>query len=129
MAKEAARRIADTPSSLDELISPLSPEKFFSQYYGKSFVHVPGYPGKFTNLFPWAQLNNVLEYHRLSPVRLRLFKDGELISPRSYMYISDAGGARLRVLDLTRQLAAGATLVLDDADELYGPLQLLAARL
>jgi Cupin superfamily protein len=129
LTQKAAAIINAIPSTLDDLICPLSREEFFSQYWGKSFVHAPGSPGKFGRLFPWSELNQVLECHRISPMRLRLFKDGEPIAPKSYMSASETGGARVRIFDLTHNLSEGATLVLDDADELYRPLGSLAAAL
>jgi ribosomal protein L16 Arg81 hydroxylase len=111
------------------LIFPLSRQEFLSHYWGKSFLHLPGHPGKFGKLFPWSQLNRVLDYHRLSPVRLRLFKDGEAIRPRNYLQSSEGGAARVSVLSFTHYLAEGATLILDDAEDLYHPLRALAIAL
>lgn len=129
MAQKAASIINSMPCALDDLIRPLSPAEFFSRYWGKSFAHVPGSAGKFGKLFPWSELNQVLESHRLSPQRLRLFKEGKPIAPNSYMSVTDTGGARVRILDMTRHLAQGGTLVLDDADELYEPLGNLTSAL
>ena len=127
MAQKAAAIINAIPRALDDLIRPLSPAEFFSRYWGKSLLHVPGSPRKFGKLFPWSELNQVLENHRLSPQRLRLFKEGKPIAPKSYMSITETGGARVRIFDITRHLAEGGTLVLDDADELYQPLGALTA--
>jgi ribosomal protein L16 Arg81 hydroxylase len=129
LAQKAASIIDSIPGTLDDLFRPMSQEEFFSKYWGKSFVHVPGSPGKFERLFPWTELNQILESHRLSPMRLRLFKNGEPVAPKSYMSASETGGARVRLLDLTHHLSEGATLILDDADELYSPLGSLAAAL
>jgi len=129
LAQKAATVINAVPRALEDLIRPLSPAEFFCRHWGKSFVHVPGWPGKFGKLFPWAELNQVLENHRLSSQRLRLFKEGKPIGAKSYMSASETGGARVRILDITRHLADGGTLILDDADDLYQPLGSLTAAL
>ena len=45
------------------------------------------------------------------------------------MSITETGGARVRILDFIQHLEEGATLILDNAEELYIPLRSLAAAL
>src|SRR5262245_20893896 len=116
-------------NTISDILSPLTQADFLQQYYGRNFVHLPGTPEKFEGLFPWTYLNHVLEYHRLSPVRLRLFKDGESIKPRMYAQIHENREPEIRVHDFLQHLRDGATLILDDAEELYPPLRALAISL
>src|SRR6266511_1480125 len=117
------------PSTLGEIISPLTQEEFLRRHWGRSFLHLSGGQGKFDGLFPWMLLSHVLEYHRISPIRLRLFKDGESVKPRMYAQIHENREPEIRVSDFIKYLREGATLILDDAEELSPPLRRLAISL
>ena len=124
-----ATKIITTPRTFEEIISPISADEFLNSYWARNFLHIPGAPDRFAGLFPWDHLNHVMEYHRFSPMRLRLFRDGQAIRPREYLQVSDEKEQRLQISDLTRHLAEGATLILDNANELYAPLKQLSAAL
>ena len=117
------------------LLHPICAESFLAEDYGRTFVYVPGRPGKFAALLPWSVLNGILDQHRLEPPRLRLTREGKRISPERYLlYHADSrkNGAPIPRLDsagLTRELRDGATLVLDNVDELHRPVRRLAESL
>lgn len=117
------------PESLADLLFPLSQEEFFRSYWGKAFLHIAGRSGKFSALFPWRQLNAVLEHYRLSPTRMRLVKEGAAVKPGLYLQIINGKPSSLKEPDFTRQLAEGATIIIDEADDLYGPLRELVISL
>jgi ribosomal protein L16 Arg81 hydroxylase len=111
----------------DEVISPLTREKFLTNYWGKSFVRLPGRPRRFESLLPWSELNQILEQHRLQPPRFRLFQDGKPVEPSRYLSVRAQGSpASLKSADLMNCLYAGATLVLDQVDELAPRVRELA---
>lgn len=93
---------------------------------------MPGTPGKFSALLPWPVLNDILEQHRLEPPRLRLTRDGKPVPPDRYLSFQPNRRSsghpipRLNSPKLTRQLREGATLVLDNVDELYRPIRCVA---
>ena len=125
---------AQAPMSLEHLLSPLSVDDFLANFWGRTFKHVPGRPDKFSHLFPWQCLNEVLEQHRLDFPRLRLTRDGERLPPNHYITHTRrrdkrVAVPRLRYDKLTQELNRGATLVLDAVDELYEPLRGLAEAL
>ncbi len=62
---------------LQTLLSPIAAEEFLRRDYGRHFVRVSGYPGKFSALLPWPALNQILEEHRMEPPRLRLTREGK----------------------------------------------------
>jgi ribosomal protein L16 Arg81 hydroxylase len=116
-------------NSLEHLVSPMTKEEFLRRYWGKSFIHIPGPKGKFSSLAPWSQLNKILEEHRLRPPRLRLYQTGQEIDSTKYIRPISDDNVMLKVSEFTNLLAAGATLILDEFDELYRPVKELAIAL
>ncbi len=125
---------AQAPMRLEQLLSPLRVDEFLTNFWGRTFKHVPGTPDKFSHLFPWQRLNEALEQHRLDFPRIRLTRDGERIQPGSYISHSNArrkraAVPRIRYEKLTQELNSGATLVLDAVDELDQSLRAMAEAL
>jgi cupin superfamily protein len=120
------------PASLPEVLSPHTTDNFLKEDWCRSFKHIPGWKGKFSELFNWSHLNQILNQHRLEPPRLRLAFEGKAVPPDTYLKYqrSKRGHAsripRLLPTRLTEQLYRGATLVLDAVDELHEPLTQLA---
>src|SRR5579883_386713 len=101
----------------DSVVAPLGTEVFLRDYWLKQFVHIQGAPGRFTALLPWEELNAILEQHRLTPPRLKLYKDGQPLDPAQYLTPAMFGVPRLDAGRLAVALAQGASLILDDAQE------------
>jgi hypothetical protein len=117
--------------SLERILEPCRGEEFLASSWGKTYKHIRGWPGKFTRLLPWHELNEILRRHRLDFPRLRLMRDGRRVAVASY--IRNATNLRRRTsiprllpAELTGHLRAGATLILDAVDELYRPIEELA---
>lgn len=111
-------------SAFDRVIAPLDREEFFSEFWGKSFLHGAGPAGRFQSLLSWEELNAILEQHRLEPPRFRLVQDGKPVDPRRFIAVGD--GVPLRASDFVNCLSAGATLVLDHVDTLAPGVRALA---
>jgi hypothetical protein len=116
---------------LEKLLEPCPQEEFIASSWGKTYQHVPGWPGKFSHLLPWNQLNKILQQHRLDFPRLRLTQNGQSLPANSYLRYATGGRRkisipRLQQDKLTQQLREGATLVLDAVDELTETLFELA---
>jgi len=105
-------------TGLDQVLAPLGADAFLRDYWLKSFVHIPGKAGRFANLLTWDELGAILEQHRLTPPRLKLYKDGQPIDPAHYLTPAMFGVPRLDAGGLAINLAQGASLILDDAQEL-----------
>jgi len=105
-------------TGFDEVVSPLGVPAFLREYWLKTFVHIPGKAGRFTKLLTWSELNAILEQHRLTPPRLKLFRDGQAIDPAHYLTPAMFGVPRLDAGGLAISLAQGASLILDDVQEL-----------
>jgi ribosomal protein L16 Arg81 hydroxylase len=116
--------IAATSSLISDLFAPLTATQFLSEIYGHKPVHVTGEANRFAHLFSWDALNRLLEQHRPEPPRLRLIK-GQQIDPKSYTSAVKHARGFIDRLDwelLQQQLQAGATLKLDDIDEMHEPV-------
>jgi ribosomal protein L16 Arg81 hydroxylase len=107
----------------DQIVSPLGADTFLRDYWLKSFVHIPGKAGRFTQLLTWTDLSAILEQHRLMPPRIKLFKDGQAVDPAHYLTPAMFGVPRLDAGGLAVCLAQGASLILDDAQELAPRVQ------
>lgn len=101
----------------DQIIAPLNRDKFIRDHWGKSFARMQGPASRFAGLFGWDDLNAVLEQHRLTPPRVKLFKDGQPIDPARYVTPPHMGSPRLDSGGLAVCVAEGATLILNDAQE------------
>jgi len=140
LSQPGEQRSFDVPGrwperDLQDLLYPVPAEHFLARDYGRNFVHVGGTPGKFTSLLPWPVLNDILEQNSLEPPRLRLTREGKPISPDRYVSFQPSRRkrghsiARLDATALTAELRDGATLVLDNVDELHRPVRQIAESL
>ncbi len=109
----------------DQIIAPLSRDKFLRDHWNKSFARMQGPANRFAGLFNWDDLNAVLEQHRLTPPRVMLYKDGQPLDPSRYVTPPYMGTPRLDSGGLAVCVAEGATLILNDAQELSPKLRAL----
>ena len=99
------------------LLAPVPLASFLADSWGESHLHVRGKASKYARLFGWSDLNHLLATQRLEPPRLRLVRDGgDAKAPK------DQRASQLDVRALNRELARGATLVLNGVNEMHPPL-------
>ena len=115
-------------TEFDQVVAPLGAGVFLKDYWLKTLVHIPGEAGRFADLLTWSELNAILEQHRLAPPRLKLYRDGQAIDPSHYLTPALFGVPRLDAGGLVATLAQGASLILDDAQELAPRLRDLITR-
>jgi hypothetical protein len=124
---------AMAPTCLAELLQPYSVQEFLTCNWGKSFRYFSGERGRFSRLLPWARLNAILGEHRLDFPRVRLIKDGEqLPAPDFLSYSQGRHGERiprLKAARLNELLREGATLAVNQLQEMAGPIRELAENL
>jgi len=109
----------------DQIIAPLSRDKFLRDHWTTSFARMQGPAGRFADLFSWDELNAVLATHRLTPPRLNLYKDGQPLDPMRFITPPHMGSPRVDSGGLAVALAEGATLILNDAQEVSPKLRAL----
>ena len=105
-------------TEFDQVVAPLSASAFLRDHWLKAPVHIPGKAGRFTDLLTWNELNAILEQHRLTPPRLKLYRDGQAVDPSLYLTPAMFGVPRLDAGGFAASLAQGASLILDDVQEL-----------
>lgn len=120
-------------TALRELVAPYGVEEFLGAVWGRHMELFGGETDRFAHLLPWPALNDVLRRHRLETPRLRLARDGQRVAPEDYTTEVPLrrGGSYQRIKhdELATAVRDGATLVIDSIDELYGPIDELAADL
>jgi len=102
----------------DQIMAPLGAQVFLRDYWLRQFVHIRGKAGRFTALLTWDALNGMLQQHRLTPPRLKLYKDGQPLDPSQYLTPAMFGVPRVDAGRLILSLAEGASLILDDVQEM-----------
>ena len=62
--------------TLQDLLAPVTPERFFAEYYDRQPLHVPGGAAKFAAVLDWAGIDALLGMtHIWSEKSLRLVMD------------------------------------------------------
>ena len=122
-------------ANLSDILEPVTSEEFFSSCLGNGFRYLQGRPGKFAELLPWSLLNEILCRYRFDFPRIHLIQNHKVIPSESFMQYS-LTRRDTRVLspllqatafsDLLRQ---GATLVVDNVEEVCEPIRDLSAEL
>ena len=120
--------MGDGPGILDDLVAPVGRDRFVSEYWTKSPLHLGGPKGRFSALLPWDELNDILEWHRPSPQQLRLYQDGRQIDPERFIDHQSAE-PRLNAGSLIAALSQGASLVMDNIQSIVPRVAKLAAAL
>ena len=113
------------------LLAPVPLAKFLGEHWGEAHLCVRGRAAKYAQLCGWRDLNHLLATQRLDAPRLRLVRDARDVLPRDPVVRLRAAGndpkaAQLNVRALNRELARGATLVLNAVNEMHPPLAELA---
>ncbi|MFD8428547.1 JmjC domain-containing protein [Streptomyces coelicoflavus] len=110
------------------LLSPLTESEFLRDRLGVEPVLIRGRERRFTGLFGWSRLNDILASQRADPARVHLVRAADGMSLASCCepvpQLARRGRpTRLRPDRLDQELAAGATLVVDGIEELHPPLR------
>ena len=100
--------------TFDELIAPLDRERFFSDHWSKSFLHIRGSKGRFGSYLDWEKLNQVLEWHSPPPL-LKLFREGNPIDPHHFIDNMDKAPEyrQINAGRLIASLTQGCQMVID----------------
>jgi hypothetical protein len=90
------------PSALSELLGPVSVRTFFSAYFGRRGLHIPG-SMLHRPLFSWKQLNELLNNHKGLPEGAKILTEGKESAPKDYLV-------------LLRDIRRGLTMFFEDID-------------
>jgi len=120
--RDNQKSVAIKKFCFDELFRPVSGDAFLRDFWGSQPLYAPGKNGRFEQLLSWRALNKLLASHRLDHPRIRLAKDGCILDPSQFLrHVRSGRGGLVPRVDpkmLHELLRDGATLVVDDIDEL-----------
>lgn len=113
--------------TLGDVVAPLSVDEFVERYLGRDFQLWRGQAGRFAHLLPWTAVNEALDQLRVLGNRLRVVKGGKEIDQQAFLAeATSERGAYVNARALTKLLAGGATLALNQIDELVPGVKALA---
>jgi hypothetical protein len=120
--------------SLDELLHPITPERFLADYHGRKPLHIPaGDSAPKRAILDWPRFNALLaQTSSWTASRLRMVRDNEPIPPEHYCTsVTDQSGTTLRPSPARVEvlLSTGASLIANDIDPLAPGMAQLAAML
>jgi len=100
--------------NLARLIEPLPTSEFLSDYWTRCAIHVPGPIEKFSGLYSWQDLNELISDRRLTYPRLRLVLNKELLPASLFTKRSPHGPDNaIDPRKVSNLLRSGATIVYD----------------
>ncbi len=105
--------------TFDSLVEPLGRERFFSEYFGKTWVHVKGSPEVTSQVMTWAELNRILSMRSIwTPATMRVMLDRKAVPTEDYCssLLATGGNAQMRpdMKKLDPLIRRGASIVLND---------------
>jgi len=119
--------------SFASLIAPITPEQFFSDYYGKRPLHVAATDGNRQRLLDWPGLNALLSVSSTwTEARLKMFIEGRRIAPEHYcdrVQTIDGEQSRVNPRKVQVFLSMGASLVANLVETLTPELRAMARML
>jgi ribosomal protein L16 Arg81 hydroxylase len=106
--------------------SHITPEDFLTRTWGQSFAHLPGTRGRFHSLLSWADVNGMLQKHRLEPPRLRLVRKGAFATKDAFLRYDGPRVPFVVPEKLSGLLRDGYTLIVDAVDDMTDGVMRLA---
>ena len=109
------------------LLGEMTPDIFFSNFYGKKCVLLRGHPGKFEKLFGLSDLNDILNFSAPQYPRVRVTNHSNTI--HKYDLIDDRDryennlNNSLNLKKILMAIAGGGTLVFDCIQEFHSGLE------
>lgn len=124
---------ATVRSSFETLIDPVPVQDFFQHYWAREYLIADGRRDRFSSLFSWDALSEVLSTHRFEFPRLRLLSGGRVAPPAQYMVRKvDRRGNPYTTHDpdaVSRMLQDGAMIHITSIGETWKPLAAFAAEI
>lgn len=102
-------------------------DDFLARFWGQTFAHLPGARGRFHDLLSWAEVNGMLQKHRLEPPRLRLARGGQFAAKTAFLRYEGGKVPHVVPEGLSQQLRDGYTLIVDAVDDMADGVMQLAA--
>jgi bifunctional lysine-specific demethylase and histidyl-hydroxylase MINA len=108
--------------TLDDILAPISADRFFAEFHGRRMLHVPGTPEKVAPLMSWEKLNELLAMEVWTATSLKMVLDKRILPPEAYCRQTvDRNKQPVLAPDPERVLSwgrKGATLLLNEVESL-----------
>ena len=120
--------------SLQDLLAPITPERFFAEFHDRQPLHIEGHPARFADVLDWAGINRLLDMtHIWTHTSLKLVLDSVTVPAEQYSAkaTSRDGAQVLQPVAAKMQewVARGASVVMNDVDSLTPGLAGVSAAL
>lgn len=109
--------------TLESLLAPMAPERFFAEHHDRQPLHLRGAAGKFASVLSWRVINRLLDMtHIWSSHSLQLMMDGTAVPAEQYC-VRATGRDNQPVMQpdaakLRGWVERGASVVMNDVDSL-----------
>lgn len=120
--------------TLQDLLAPVTPERFFAEFHDRQPLHVQGHAEKFASVLDWAGIDRLLDMtHVWTETSLKLVMDSVTVPPAQYSVkaVSRDGANVLQPLapKVQEWVRRGASVVMNDVDSLTPGLAAVSAAL
>jgi ribosomal protein L16 Arg81 hydroxylase len=120
--------------TLQDLLSPVTPERFLAEFHDRAPLHIPGGAEKFAGVLDWAGIDRLLGMtHAWTETSLKLVLDSAPVPPASYSVkaVSRDGAQVLQPVASKVQdwVKRGASVVMNDVDSLTPGLAAVSSAL
>jgi len=75
---------ATTVDSFESLLNPITSDRFFAEFHGRRWLHVPGWDDKNASVINWDEIGQILSAGGWNHHSVRLMIDTEVFPPTSY---------------------------------------------
>lgn len=109
--------------SLQDLLAPITPERFFAEFHDRQPLHIEGHAARFADVLDWAEINRLLDMsHIWTQTSLKLVLDSVTVPPDQYsVKATSRDGAQVLqpvAAKVQEWVARGASVVMNDVDSL-----------
>lgn len=115
-------------SMLQTLFHPFVPSEWLAANMGKRFVHLADACRSLGSLLSWDEFNSLLRH--IDPSRVHLSRDGQVLDSSAFLRTGHkrarSASPRLSAPDVEALVRSGATILIDEIDELHDPIGVLA---
>ncbi|WP_162938782.1 JmjC domain-containing protein [Brevundimonas naejangsanensis] len=120
--------------TLDDLLHPITPDRFFAEFHGRKPLHIPADEGAPKRaLLDWRTFNSLLNQPSIWTAQsLKLVRDTQPVPPEQYCRsVQTQSGAAFRPdpAKVALFLTGGASLIAGDVQDLTPPIAALSAAL
>ncbi len=118
--------------TLDDLLHPITPERFFAEFHGRKPLHIPAVEGApKRSILDWATFNDLLNQPSIWTAQtLKLVRNTDPVAPELYCRsVQTQSGSSFRPdpAKVALFIAEGASLIAGDVQDLTAPLAALSS--